>query len=134
MTIEDYTSVYFGAIKRQPTPAVYDGKFVHVTSPNGAFLLFAPMQFCKYHAHIVAHFSSLHKEVSFILSGDDGHFRTPGWSIRGGGKFRLDSTRRIIWLWGSSKAYGAFDGTGIGEQLRDNEAWGAYEIRLSEPN
>lgn len=134
MIIEDYTSVYFTAIKKQATPAVYDGKFVHVTSPTGEFLLLAPTQFCKYHAHIVAHFSSLHKEVSFILSGDEGHFRTPGWIIRGGGKFRLDSTRKIVWLWGSSKAYGAFNGALIAEKLRAATAWAQHEIRLSEPN
>ena len=133
MIIEDYTSVYFETIKRQPTPPVHDGKFVHVAGPHEEFLLLAPTQMCKYHAHIVAHFCSLRDDVSFVLSGDDGRLTTPGWSVRGGGRFRLDRTGHRLWLWGSSKAYGAFHGQPICRKLRGIAGWAEYEVQCAEP-
>ena len=133
MIIEDYTPVYFETIKRQPTPLVYEGKFVHVAGPREEFLLLAPTQMCKYHAQIVAHFSSLRDDVRFVLASDDGHFKTPGWSTRGGGRFRLDRAGRHLWLWGASKAYGAFEGGAIREELRTVTDLEGYEVRVEEP-
>ena len=135
MIIEDYTPVYFEAMQRGATPSVYDGKFVHVAGPQDEFLLLSPTEFCKYHAHIVAHFCSLRDDVSFVPSGDNGRFTTPGWSVRGGGRFRLSRMGRLLLLWGSSKAYGAFDSEAIREKFNNDVAgWEKYEIRMADPS
>ena len=133
MIIEDYAPVYFETLKRQATPAIYEGKFVHVAGPHEEFLILAPTLMCKYHAHIVAHFCSLRDDVSFVLSGDNGRFTTHGWIMRGGGRFRLNRAERLFALWGSSKAYGAFDGEAIREKLSEVGGWEGYEVKLGEP-
>jgi len=133
MTIEDYAPVYFETLKRQATPAIYEGKFVHVAGPHEEFLILAPTQMCKYHAHIVARFCSLRDDVSFVLSGDNGRFTTHGWVVRGGGRFRLNRAERLLALWGSSKAYGAFDGEAIRRKVNEVTGWEGYEVKLGEP-
>jgi len=134
MIIEDYTPVYFETIMRQPTPPVYDGKFVHVVGLPNEFLLLSPTGLCKYHAHLVARFCSLRDDVSFLLSGDDGRFTTAGWSVQGGGRFRLSRSERLLLLWGSSKAFGSFDGEALREKIRVAAGWENYEIRLADPS
>jgi hypothetical protein len=133
MIIEDYTPGYFETIKGQATPPVCEGKFVHVVGPQDEFLILCPTELCKYHSHIVARFCSLRDDVSFVQSGDDGRFATPGWAVRGGGRFRLDRAAHLLHIWGSSKAYGAFDGEAIREKIREVPGWEGYQLRVGEP-
>ena len=133
MIIEDYTPVFFEMMKGRATPPVYEGKFVHVNGPEDEFLLLSPTELCKFHSQIVARFCALRDDVSFVLSSDNGQFTTHGWTVRGGGRFRLDRTAQLLQIWGSSKAYGTFDGEAIREKLRGVKGWEGYEVNLVEP-
>ena len=134
MIIEDYTRVYFETLKQRSTPPVYEGKFVHIVGPIEEFLVLSPVILSKYHASIVERFCHTHQEAAFRLAGADGRFTTPGWDIRGGGRFRLDHVQRLLELWGSSKAYGSFDGEALRSRVKSAAGWTQYSIRLGEPS
>ncbi len=133
MIIEDYASIYFETLQGRSTPPVYDGKFVHISGPREEFLVLSPVALSKYHANIVERFCHRHKDVMFRLSGDDGRFTTPGWEVCGGGRFHLDHVQRFLQLWGTSKAYGAFDAEALRIKAKSVTGWTEYTIRLGEP-
>ena len=66
-------------------------------------------------------------------SGEDGRFATVGWTILGGGRFRLNRAERVLELWGSSKAYGDFDGPDLQEKIKTVPGWKEFDIRIGEP-
>lgn len=135
MIVEDYSPDYFESRLGGRTPAVCEGKFVHISGPKEEFLVLSPIELTEYHAHIVQRFSRRRAEMSSVSlpSGEEVRFGTPGWSIKGGGCFQWDKTARRISLWGASKAYGTFDGAYIREALRQSHGWDDVEIQIGEP-
>ena len=134
MVVEDYSPSYFESRLGGRLPEVYEGKFVHITGPKEEYLVLSPVELTEYHAHIVQRFSRRRAEISSVSlpSGQEVRFGTPGWSIKGGGRFRLDKTTRRILLWGASKAYGAFDGAYIREALRQSNGWDDVDVQIDE--
>lgn len=135
MIVEDYSPEYFEARLGGKTPAVCEGKFVHITGPKEEYLVLSPVELTEYHAHIVQRFSRRRAGMSSISlpSGEEVRFGTPGWNIKGGGRFQWDGPAHRISLWGASKAYGAFDGAYIRAALRQTKGWDDVDIQIGEP-
>jgi hypothetical protein len=134
MTIEDYTDAYYETVRHEPAPDVRTGKFVHIVGPTDEYLVLSPTGLTKFHAHIIERFCQLHAQLSCSLSPSQQEMLIDqrGWSVRGGGRFRLDRKTKTLTLWGSSKAYGDFDGAQIQERLSDAAGWNDYAVRLGE--
>ena len=134
MIIEDYTPSHHETIDGQPTPAAYEGKFVHIVGPQEEFLVLSPVELTEYHSHIVQRFSRRRADLSSISSpsGEEVRFGTPGWSVKGGGRFRLDRATRTLTLWGSSKAYGRADGAYLREALKTTPGWEGFSVEIGQ--
>jgi hypothetical protein len=135
MIIEDYAPVGRHPLDGTTDSDLYEGKFVHIVGPEEEYICLCPRGLAKYHAHIAQRFSRRRDHLSFIMSpsGDDGRFATPGWTVTGGGRFRLDRVEQILDLWGSSKAYGDFNGPELQAKIRTVPGWENYRIRIGEP-
>ena len=135
MIIEDYAPIGHRPLEGEPSEDIYEGKFVHIVGPSDEFLCFSPRGMAKYHANIAQGFSRRREHLSFIMhpSGEDGRFATAGWTVQGGGRFRLNRAERVLELWGSSKAYGDFDGPDLQEKIKTVPGWKEFEIRVGEP-
>jgi len=135
MIVEDYSSEYFETRMGGSTPTVSEGKFVHITGPKEDYLVLSPVELTEFHAHIVQRFSRRRSEMSSVSlpSGEEVRFGTPGWNIKGGGRFRWDKESRRMSLWGASKAYGTFDGAYIREALRQSKGWDDVDVEINEP-
>jgi hypothetical protein len=64
---------------------------------------------------------------------EEGRFviEEPGWTVAGGGRFRLDTGVRTLLLRGRSLAYGRFDGEGLAERLSACPSLAGYSVTLS---
>jgi hypothetical protein len=135
MVVEDYSPGYFEGRTGGNIPPSYEGKFVHIVGPDEEYLVLSPVELTEFHAHIVQRFSRRRAGISSVSlpSGEDVRFGTPGWSIRGGGRFHLDRTARCLSLWGSSKAYGNFDGAHLLTALESAAGWEEHHIHMGEP-
>jgi len=136
MIVEDYASCYYEAQAGRQTPVTYEGKFVHIVGPQEEFLVLSPVELAEYHSHIVQRFSRRRHDISSIASpsGNEVRFGTPGWKIKGGGRFRLERDAEILHLWGSSRIYGRFDGSHLRHALKSTAGWEHFAIRLAEPD
>ncbi len=99
-------------VEMTPKAAGSEGKFVLLRQRNQAlYVVFSPMSRTPYHADIVESFLEEFR-LAEVNRRDSGHVQviTPGWSVRGGGYYRLSKEAPIqITLFGSSQAYGKFD-------------------------
>lgn len=136
MVVEDYANHYYESQTERDTPGTYEGKFVHIVGPKEEFLVLSPVELTEYHSHIVQRFSRRRQDLSSISSpsGNEVRFGTPGWKIKGGGRFRLDHGAGTMYLWGASKAYGKFDGAYVRQALRAAAGWERFSIHLTEPD
>ena len=134
MIVEDYTIAYYETVVHQPLPDVRTGKFVHIVGPDDEYLVLSPTEMTKFHAHIVARFCRLHEELSssFSASHEKVDIDQRGWRVRGGGRFRIDASAKVITLWGSSKAYGVFDTERILKGLRDAPGYEGHVVHIEE--
>ncbi|HUU44953.1 MAG TPA: hypothetical protein VM118_04405 [Acidobacteriota bacterium] len=134
MIVEDYTTAYYETVLHQPTPDVRTGKFLHIVGPDDEYLVLSPTELTKFHAHIVKRFCGLHEDLSSSSphSQEEILIDQRGWRVRGGGRFRLDQRSRTLTLWGSSKAYGAFNGAHIQEHMRDAAGYEGYAVHIDE--
>ena len=135
MIIEDYSREYFEGRLGGRIPSICEGKFVHITGPKEEYLVLSPIELTEFHAQIVQRFSRRRAEMSSVSlpSGEEVRFGTPGWNIKGGGRFQWDKAGRRIALWGASKVYGAFDGTYIRQALRQSNGWDDVDVQIGEP-
>lgn len=134
MIVEDYTPAYYAELVSKPLPTITKGKFVHVTGPDAEYLILSPTELTKFHSQIIRRFCALHPAASCVSSpsGEESHFDVPGWTIKGGGRFRLDRDSRTLILWDSSKAYGPFDAHRIRGELEKMPEWDRWAIRIDE--
>ena len=135
MIVEDYTPDYYQSRLGAALPSTYEGKFVHIAGPADEYLVLSPVELTEFHAQIVQRFSRRRPDTSSVyLPSGEVRFGTPGWSVRGGGRFQLDRAANCLSLWGESKAYGGFDGDYLCAALRQNADWVQFEIALGEPD
>lgn len=135
MIVEDYNPDYYEARLGGATPPICEGKFVHITGPHEEFIVLSPIELTEFHAQIVQRFSRRRVEMSSVSlpTGEEVRFGTPGWEIRGGGRFQWDRATRRLCLWGASKVYGPFDGAYIREALQQSQGWDDVDVQLGEP-
>lgn len=135
MIIEDYSPIGFSPLDGGGNGDVYEGKFIHIIGPGDEYLCLSPRGLAKYHANIAQAFSRRREHLSFVMhpSGEDGRFATVGWTIKGGGRFRLNRAERTIDLFGSSKAYGGFNGPELQQKILTVPGWEKFDVRVGEP-
>ncbi len=135
MIIEDYSPIGHNPLDGGASGDIYEGKFVHIIGPSHEYLCFSPRGMAKYHANIAQGFSRRREHLSFVMhpSGEDGRFATAGWTVKGGGRFRLNRAKHVLELFGSSKAYGTFDGIELQQKIRKVPGWEEFDVRIAEP-
>ncbi|GAB4329186.1 MAG: hypothetical protein Kow0074_25540 [Candidatus Zixiibacteriota bacterium] len=130
MIIEDYSTIGFDHLGKPSADGVSEGKFVHIIGPDDEFLILAPYEMFKWHAQIVSEFCRRHEGVSCIVlhRGEDARFDVPGWTVAGGGHYRLRRGARTLELGGSSKAYGPYNEVILPGKIRTVPGWTEYTI------
>lgn len=132
MVIEDYTAIGFDHLSVQRSDGVSEGKFVHIIGPDDEYLVFAPYKLAKWHAQIVIEFCRRHEEASCTVlhRGEDARFDLPGWTVSGGGHYRLRRNEKTLELGGSSKAYGPYNEVTLPGKIRTVPGWAEYTISV----
>ena len=115
----DYSNVYFEGMAKKSIPENRSGKFVLICSEDKEFLILSPQELSIYHANIVERFCSLRKiEGAFNLKRDHFKIFNSNWNVLGGGRWEIKGAKKVIRLFGASKAYGRFDSRGLKEKIR----------------
>ena len=130
MIIEDYAPVGIDRLGDAKDDGDHEGKFVHIVGPSEEFVVFAPYGTVKWHAQIVIEFCRRHNDASCtsLHGGEDARFDIPGWSVAGGGHYRLNRQARTLELGGSSKAYGHFNAVTLPGKIHTVPGWAEYKI------
>ncbi|MCX7914476.1 MAG: hypothetical protein N2511_07815 [Thermodesulfovibrionales bacterium] len=129
--IVDYSKNYFQNVIGTDVPDKYSGKFVQIRHEETEYLLLSPKDFTKYHADIVEKFC-LEQGLSGSYNSAKKAYEIydPSWSIIGGGKFELDSTKKFIRLYDDSMAYGRFNPEGLEEKIMHTEDFKGYSVKI----
>ena len=132
MIIEDYSAIGIDRLAAQPSNGVSEGKFVHIIGPADEYLVFAPYERAKWHAQIVTEFCRRHEDVSCTVlhKGEDARFNVPGWTVAGGGHYRLRRVEKTMEMGGSSKAYGPYNDVTLPGKIRTVPGWAEYMISV----
>lgn len=103
----DFSKSYF----KNNLPPQRGGKFVMIRGEGTLHLVFSPKGLDSYHANIVERFSLLKGALAGAYAGGRDYFRLdePGWTVEGGGYWKIDKAAKKVRFAGESKAYGRFD-------------------------
>jgi hypothetical protein len=108
------------------------GKFIQFRWRGQEYLAFAPFEIHRYHNQILGHFLQEQGIAHRWLDRQRLAIDDPGLRVIGGGRFRLDLTRRSLELWDDSQAYGRFDELGLADKIaRAGKPWSGLRIEVS---
>ena len=127
----DYTHLYYTAIAKTGVPPARSGKFVQILHGSTEYLVFSPKDFTKYHANIIERFC-LDKgiEGGYDSGGKRYDISDRAWIIAGGGKYEIDTDKKIIKLFDNSIAYGKFDIPGLKEKILSLPEFHFFTVRI----
>lgn len=85
------------------------GKFVVLDCRGELHVVFGPVNEFPYHANLVYEYLVTQARAQAVMA-DGSHCRvtSPGWSILGGGQYRLDDLTHVLHLSEKSTAYGKY--------------------------
>jgi hypothetical protein len=127
--VMDYTTLYFTAVAGTSVPEEVTGKFIQVRSGPTTYVVFSPKAYTKYHAHVLERFcQDKGLEGAWDTAGERFTVTDRAWEVLGGGKFDLDTKRRMLRLYGDSMAYGRFDERGLRDALASLPGLAGYAI------
>ena len=124
----DYSARIPGARRK----AEVGGKFVILSDGSHECLVMAPRKGFAFHANIVEAFLLEEGRAGRYNSKHD-HYDTTGtgWSVLGGGHWRLIGPEALLTLEGTSLAYGSFPREGVRENMEKTGAFPGYRIEIS---
>lgn len=129
----DYSEYYYTKSGHLQIPVCRGGKFVQIRNviTDTEYIVLAPKALAEFHADIVKLFCTFNK-ISGRESGKKKLFMISdsNWSVVGGGKWVMNSKKRIIELGDLSMAYGPFDHVGLEDKLLSLEQMKDYTIEI----
>jgi hypothetical protein len=129
--ITDYSHLYYVILSRTGLPVRRHGKFIQIRDDEVEYFLLSPREFSAYHANIVERFF-LERQIEGQYNGKRDYFEinAPGWRIIGGGMWAINDKDKIIYLSGSSQAYGRFDQDCLREKILSSREMAGYTVRI----
>lgn len=111
--LQDYSSVHHCRIPEQR-----DGKFIQAFSAKCQYIVMAPKEMCAFHANIAERFfTGLGVNGRYNHKRDEFKVDHSGWTIAGGGHWRIDDAALTLELAGESMAYGRFISNGLARDI-----------------
>ena len=112
--------------------AEYQGKFLQLFLRGQQHLIFAPAELHRFHNQILAHFAVDRNIAHRWVNDQILEIESPDLTVIGGGKFRLNTEKKILELRDNSQAYGRFDARGLPQAIASTEhAWSGFDIRIA---
>ncbi len=129
--LTDYSHFYYATLSRTDLPARRQGKFIQIRGDQIEYFLLSPRELSAYHANIAERFFA-GKAIDGRYNGKRDHYEisAPGWKIIGGGMWAINDRERILYLSGSSQAYGRFDQQGLREKILSIREMAGYTVRI----
>ena len=133
-SLVDYSETYYRVICKARVPSRRGGKFVQLDDDETEYVVLSPEGLSIFHANIVERFC--------VLNDIKGHYNaqfnyfTIDYSeieIVGGGFWEIDETKKLLYLFGLSQAYGQFRLTNLKEKLLGFCDMANYEIHFHQP-
>lgn len=107
-----------------------EGKFVQLLVNGCEHLIFASFDLHRYHNQILGHYAETQGIAHRWVNGFTLELDTSKLRVVGGGRFRLDARR--LMLFGDSQVYGRFDPDGLGQRITDaGHAWSTLSVEIS---
>jgi hypothetical protein len=128
----DYSEHYYRGPAGEPVPESRGGKFVQIRDGGNEYIVLSPGGLSMYHANIVERFCE--------LNGLDGHwnsgrtfYRIAGnsWTVVGGGRWAINSAKKILELGSSSQAYGRFISEGLETKILSLDEMKGYIVKIA---
>jgi hypothetical protein len=108
------------------------GKFLQLAWRRHEYLVFAPFALHRYHNQILAHFAEDHDISYDWVSREKLEVKDQELAVRGGGRFRVNRSQKILELWDDSEIYGRFDELGLAEKIASaDHPWSGFALRIS---
>ncbi|GAB4489895.1 MAG: hypothetical protein OHK006_22080 [Thermodesulfovibrionales bacterium] len=125
----DYSGCISAAGASADCPPESYGKFIQVRNSRSEYLVCALTTAMPYHANIAERFFSTQGVPGrFNAKRDFFEVADSGWTVVGGGVWRLTAQEQTLTLSGSSQAYGRFEARGLQENIR--RAPGMERLRI----
>ena len=130
----DYSETYYRVICKVPVPLRRGGKFVQLDDDEMEYVVLSPKGLSVFHANIVERFCVLHEIQGHynkqfnLFTIDDSYIE-----IVGGGFWEIDETKQLLYLFGTSQAYGHFRMMNLKEKVLAVYDMGNYEIHYNQP-
>ena len=130
----DYSETYYRVICKAPVPSRREGKFVQLDNDETEYVVLSPRGLSVFHANIVERFCVLHEirghyNAQFnLFTIDDSDI-----DIVGGGFWEIDEMKRLLYMFGTSQAYGSFRVTNLKEKVLGVCDMANYEIHFHQP-
>ena len=106
-------------------------KFIVMAGDEGRYAAFSPRELSVYHADIVERLLLQHGvRGRYNMKGDVYYYDVPGWTVEGGGLWRLDQRQPALELFGHSASYGRLDLEAVAAELRQAGAFGGAEVTV----
>ena len=109
----------------------FEGKFLQLSWQGRDYLLFASFAIHRYHNQILEQFcednSIPHRWVTEeSLAVDD-----PNLIVTGGGRFRVNQSKKMLELWDDSQVYGRFVERGLREKIAAAaHPWSGFALNI----
>ena len=130
----DYSETYYRVICKAQVPSRRDGKFIQLENDETEYVVLSPKGLSVFHANIVERFCMLHEirghynaQVNLFTIDDS------GIDIVGGGFWEIDEMKRLLYMFGTSQAYGSFRVTNLKKKVLEVYDMANYEIHFHQP-
>ena len=129
LTVLDFSDVYFVVLQKGSVPPVRQGKFIVMTGGGGRYAAFSPRELSVYHANVLERLLLRHGiRGQYNMKGDVYDYDAPGWTVEGGGLWRLDGRQGTLEISGRSASYGGVDLEELAGELHRAGAFGGVEV------
>lgn len=133
LNVIDFSKVYFVILRKGKVPPVRAGKFIVMADDGDRCAAFSPRELSFYHANVVERVLMSHGiRGQYNMKGDVYYYDAPGWTVEGGGLWRLDQQRGVLEIFGQSASYGPVDLEALAAELREVGAFGGVEVVVCE--
>jgi hypothetical protein len=116
----------------EPEPPEGEGKFLQLVWRGQEYLAFAPSALHRYHNQLLAHFLQDQGIPHRWVTEQDLEFGHPRLAVKGGGRYRVNTSQKTLRLWDDSRVYGRFHEIGLPEKIAAaGHPWSNFKVIIA---
>jgi len=124
--------IHYSAPHAEPEPPEFEGKFLHLVWRGQEYLAFAPSGLHRYHNQLLAHFLQDQGIPYRWVTEQDLDFEHPQLQVKGGGRFRANTSEKTLKLWDDSQVYGRFQEAGLAAKIAATDhPWCGFRVIIA---